>query len=79
MSNLEKLIIYESDGWVGFCRYKDWERYRYENQITPKRMSLITATQDCIETLFDLADNDKEQFIEIIREELSTALTLYSN
>lgn len=77
---MNKYIFYETNTGVWFCPKNSWERYKYEKEITPTRMAILEASEECIEALFDILDECQEQFVEIIKDELSSSLdTLYSN
>lgn len=67
---MEKCVFYQTERSVWFCKHKDWERYRFENNINPQRMLLWDITREAIEQLLYILENDKEMFIKIIQEEL---------
>gem|GEM_PF-4855881 len=43
---MEKYIFFETEEEVGFCPSADWEKYKYENNITPIRQALVSSTSE---------------------------------
>jgi len=67
---MEKLIFFETEKKVWFCPSRDWERYKYENNITPIRQALVLATNEWIAEILKTYNNNIDVFVEVIKEEL---------
>lgn len=77
---MEKFIFYETDKGVWVCSIRDWNKYKYDNEINPIREVTTLATQEWIMELFEIYESDTDLFVELIRQELAeNFLTVYNN
>jgi hypothetical protein len=62
------------------CPSRDWNKFKYDNEICPIREATTLATQDGIDELFKIYESDIDLFVELIRQELAeNFLTVYTN
>lgn len=77
---MEKYVLYETDKSVWFCPSRDWNKFKYDNEISPIREATTLATQEWIMELFEIYESDIDLFVELIRQELAeNFLTVYTN
>ena len=77
---MEKFVFYETDKSVWICASRDWNKFKYDNEISPTREVTTLATQEGIAELFEIYESDIDLFVELIRQELSeNFLTVYNN
>lgn len=77
---MEKFVFYETDKGVWVCSIRDWNKYKYDNEINPIREVTTLATQEWIMELFEIYESDTDLFVELIRQELAeNFLTVYNN
>lgn len=77
---MEKFVFYETDKSVWLCPSRDWNKFKYDNEISPIREATTLATQDGIAELFKIYESDIDLFVELIRQELAeNFLTVYNN
>ena len=77
---MEKYVFYETDKSVWICPSNDWNKFKYDNEISPTREVTTLATQEGISALFEIYESDIDLFVELIRQELAeNFLTVYNN
>lgn len=77
---MEKFVFYETDKSVWLCPSRDWNKFKYDNEISPIREVTTLATQEGIAELFEIYESDIDLFVELIRQELAeNFLTVYTN
>lgn len=77
---MEKFVFFQTQKTIWLCPSRDWNRYQYENELTPTRQALVLLSQQAVAHLYEILDCDQEQFVEIVKEELdNNDLTTYSN
>ena len=80
MKQTKDYIFYQTNKAVWLCEKEQYWRYCYEKEITPYRFALVKCTQEWIEELFSILACNKQQFIDIVKEELNrNFLTVYQN
>lgn len=77
---MEKFVFYETNKSVWLCHSRDWNKFKYDNEISPIREVTTLATQEGIAELFKIYESDIDLFVELIRQELAeNFLTVYIN
>lgn len=78
--SMRKYIIFETNRYAWIIPKEQWDEYIYDNEITPLRICITDITDAWIKQLYDLFINDKEQYLDIIIDELNkNDFTCYSN
>ena len=77
---MEKYVFFKTANYTGFVDKDSFLSYCFENELTPLVYSIVECTQDAIEELFTIMEDDEFMFWEIIDEEIeNNFLTFYSN
>lgn len=76
---MNKYIVFMSNKNYGIISADEYWRYCYENEITPILYTVITCSCQWIYEILRLCRDDKETFIEVIKEEMSNNLLLWNN
>lgn len=77
---MKKYILYQTKKGVWVVNKNQRDRYVYEEEIKPIRILICDITDEWIEAIIEIFKSDKEQFIDIIQEELNQNFsTLYMN
>lgn len=77
---MKKYILYQTKKGVWVVNKNQRDRYVYEEEIKPIRILICDITDKWIEAIIEIFKSDKEQFIDIIQEELNQNFsTLYMN
>ncbi len=74
-----KMIFFETEQSAWICDYDRRKSYEYENNVKPLRMQCLTCTMWYRRQLLNLLEEDQDEFIHQVREELTAALSFYSN
>lgn len=74
-------MFYQTNRSVWICPHKKWEKYMYENNITPIVMTILDCTNEAIQQLLELFEYEKETFIDVVRKEIEDEnfYKMYSN
>lgn len=77
---MEKYIFYETNKSAWICDRYQRERFKYEKNLKPIRTALVEVTEQWLQALMELFENNQQEFVEEIRYELTeNFLTVYSN
>lgn len=77
---MEKYVFYQTNKscWI-VDRYQR-ERYKYEKEINPIRMALVEVTEQWIQALMELFQENQQEFIDEIKYTLDQEpFIIYSN
>lgn len=73
-------MIFQTDRYAGVIPIEQWDEYVYDNEITPIRVCITEITDKWIKQLHEILTSDKEQYLDIILEEMNKSdFTFYSN
>lgn len=75
---MKNYIVYQSDRSAGIVPSKLWNEFKFNQEIVPIRYVLCEITDVAIEALKYIMLENKEEYVNIINEELD-ACCLYSN
>jgi len=71
MTALDKYIFFQTQHHVWFCDIKNWNEYQYEYNLQPIEFSILECTDEYIDSLLDVMQQDQSAFIDRIKSEMA--------